>query len=126
ITAVTLASLDRAMAPFRRIERALLLVAAITLLLALALAYTVTRRLARPLAQLADAADAAREGRYDVALPTAGNDEVGRVARAFDGLLAELREEREMEHYLQTLSRSMPDAPPSPGGERIAAPGTVL
>ncbi len=127
IAAVTLASLDRAIAPFRRIEAALLGVAALALMLAFVLAWSLSRRVARPLAQLADAADAARAGHYDRPLPVCGDDEVGRVARAFDGLLGELREERELEQYLQALSRSLPDTPPAPPADDGVAPaGTVL
>lgn len=123
---VTLASLDQALAPFRRIERTLLMVGGVSLLLAFPLSYLLSRRITRPLERLADAADAARGGQYELALPPGGADEVGRLARAFGGLLLELREQRDMESYLRMLTRSMPDAVPAPPERGIAAPGTVL
>jgi eukaryotic-like serine/threonine-protein kinase len=126
LIAVTLASVDQALAPFRRIEQALLLVGAVSLLLAFPLSYWLSRRISRPLERLADAADAARGGRFELALPAGGQDEVGRLTRAFGGLLLELREEREMEAYLQMLSRSLPDAARVPPEDGILNPGAVL
>ena len=130
LIAVTLASLDQAIAPFQRIERTLLGVGLISVLLAFPLTWLLSRRITRPLEHLADAADAARGGRFeprDVVLSGAGGtDEVGRLTRAFQGLLAELREEREMESYLQTISRSMPETAtlaPEPG---VMPAGAVL
>jgi serine/threonine-protein kinase len=126
LIAVTLASVDQALAPFRRIEQALLLVGAISLLLAFPLSYWLSRRITRPLERLADAADAARGGRFELALPGGGMDEVGRLTRAFRGLLLELREQREMEAYLQMLSRSLPDAARVPPERGVLPPGAVL
>src|SRR5262245_7030543 len=126
VAAVTLGSLDEPLAPFRRIRSALLLVGFGSLLLAFGLSWMLSRRVAGPLEQLADAADAARSGQYDRPLPIGGADEVGRLARAFDGLLGELREEREMQAYLETLSRTLPDGAQVPPGAGALAPGTLL
>jgi HAMP domain-containing protein len=126
LLAVTLASLDQAQAPFRRIIQALLLVGALSLLVAFPLSYLLSRRITGPLERLADAADAAREGRYETPLPPRGPDEVGRLAGAFRGLLRDLHEQREMAGYLQMLSRSMPDLDPPAPGDGAASPGTVL
>lgn len=127
VTAVTLASLDQVMAPFRRIERALIAVGLISLLGAFAISWALSGRVTRPLERLADAAEAAREGRYDQALPTGGDDEVGRLARAFQGLLTELQEEREMEAYLGALSRSLPETATVSREDRAGlAPGALL
>ena len=126
LIAVTLASLDQALAPFRRIEGALLLVGAISVLLAFPLSYFLSQRITRPLVRLADAADAARGGSFEPTLPAGGADEVGRLTRAFHGLLRELREEREMEGYLRTLSRSLPDAAPPAPAPGVLPDGAVL
>jgi serine/threonine-protein kinase len=126
LLAVTLASLDQAQAPFRRISQALLLVGALSLLVAFPLSYLLSRRITGPLERLADAADAAREGRYEAPLPPGGPDEVGRLAGAFRGLLRDLHEQREMAGYLQMISRSMPDLDPTPPEDGAASPGTVL
>jgi len=117
VVAVTLASLDRVLTPFRRIERVLVLVGLLSLAGAFVISWLLSRRVTRPLEQLADAAEAAREGNYDLALDHGGDDEVGRLARAFRGLLGELRDEREMEAYLGALSRSLPEAEPAPSAD---------
>lgn len=52
------------------------------------------RRLTGRLRQLVDASKSAGEKEYDVVLPPAGDDEVGDLTRAFDGMLGKLREEK--------------------------------
>jgi eukaryotic-like serine/threonine-protein kinase len=106
---VALASLDRALAPFRRIEMALLWAGLAAVLLALALTWLVTRRALRPVARLAAAAEAARDGQYDQRIEADRGDEVGRLAQAFNELMAELREKRDMERYVTELSRNLPE-----------------
>jgi serine/threonine-protein kinase len=123
---VTLASLDSALAPFRRIVRMLVLVGALALAAALFVSWAAARRLSRPLERLAAAADAARAGRLDVPIEVDGRDEVSRLAIAFRSLLADLRGEREMAAFLAARSRSTPESPraPLPGGALAA--GSVV
>jgi serine/threonine-protein kinase len=125
LATVTLASLDLALAPFRRIEQALLWVGITSLVAAFAVSYWISRRVTRPIAQLADAAVAARDRRYDIELPPSGEDEVGRLGGALRSLISDLKDEREMEAYLQMISRSLPDTPPVPPGASLA-PGARL
>ncbi len=106
---VALASLDRALAPFRQIEMALLGAGLAAVLLALALTWFFTRRALRPVERLAAAAEAAREGQYDQRIEAERGDEVGRLAQAFNELMAELREKRDMERYVTELSRNLPE-----------------
>src|SRR6266487_3611406 len=80
LLAVTLASLDEAVAPYRRIEQVLLLTGAAALLAAFLLSFALSRRVTRPLEQLASAVEAARRGQYEVALPSGARGEVGRLA----------------------------------------------
>ena len=126
LVAVTMASLDRVLAPFRRIERVLIGVGLVSLAGAFAISWLLSRRVTRPLERLADAAEAAREGRYDAPLVVSGDDEVARLARAFRGLLGELRDEREMEAYLGALSRSLPESEPAPADGELLKPGSTL
>src|SRR4051794_29666815 len=63
----------------------------------------------RPVRQLAEAAAAARQGDYDQKIDSARNDEVGRLAQSFQDLLADLREKRDMEEYVNELSRNLPE-----------------
>jgi serine/threonine protein kinase/HAMP domain-containing protein len=79
----------------------------VVLLLALGLSYWLSRRTLRPVRDLAQAAAAARRGDYDQRVRVAGGDEVGELARTFNTLLADLREKRDMEHYMNDLSRSL-------------------
>jgi HAMP domain-containing protein len=106
---VTLASLDQRLAPFRRIENALVWVGLLAIAAAFALSYALSRRIVRPVRELVGAAEAARAGDYDRAISVEGSDEIGRLASAFDALLAELRERRDMEAYVASLSRNLPD-----------------
>lgn len=123
---VTLASLDAALAPYRRIEGVLVAVGLLAMLGAFAASWAATRRLSGPLERLAAAAESARAGRLDVPIEVAGRDEVGRLARAFRSLLAELREEREMAAFLAARSRSLADAPDEAPPEGALVPGTLL
>jgi serine/threonine-protein kinase len=114
VCAVEAPSLERELAPFREIRRALVAVGLVSVVIALALAFALAfalaRRTLRPVRELAAAATAARAGDYDRFIPADRDDEVGELARAFDGLLSELREKRDMETYLGELARSVPAA----------------
>lgn len=124
---VTLASLDGALAPYRRIQEALLVVGLLAMLAAFAASWMMARRLSRPLERLAAAADAAREGRTDVPIESGGPDEIGRLAAAFRSLLAELREERELAAFLAARSRTLPHhEPPRSPGKGALTPGTLF
>jgi serine/threonine-protein kinase len=105
----------------------MLLTGAAALLAAFALSLALSRRVTRPLEQLDQAAEAARRGQYDQPLPTQSRGEVGRLARTFDSLLGDLREQRDVESYLAALSRTLPDTPPAPlRPGSAAANGTVI
>ncbi|MGE3172779.1 MAG: ATP-binding protein [Planctomycetota bacterium] len=64
---------------------------AVLLLLAAGIAWRLAARLARPLGSLSAAADQIAAGRDAVQLPTARDDEIGHLARAFDRMLRHLR-----------------------------------
>jgi len=123
---VTLASLDSALAPFRRIQRMLMVVGVLALAAALFASWAATRRLSGPLERLALAADSAREGRLDVSIEVGGRDEVARLARAFRSLLSELRGERELAAYLASRSRVLAEVPKAPMPNDTLAPGTLV
>jgi HAMP domain-containing protein len=110
---VALASVDRQLDSYRRIQKTLLLVGLVSVLLAGALSFILSRRAMAPVRQLAAAAEAARQGNYDVKVDTGRGDEVGKLARSFDVLLSDLREKRDMEQYVAELSRTLPDAGPA-------------
>jgi HAMP domain-containing protein len=106
---VALASLEKELASYRQIQNVLLGTGLAAVLLAPFLSFAFARRAMRPVRQLADAAEAARQGDYDQKIDSARNDEVGRLAQSFQELLADLREKRDMEEYVNDLSRSLPE-----------------
>lgn len=121
-TSTTLASLDRQLATYRRLQWLLTGTGAAAVLLAVALAYPLARRSLRPVRELAAAAEAARRGDYDRRIDDPGEDEVGRLAATVDDLLSSLREKRDMEAYMSHLSLSLP--PPGGGaGESVGVAG---
>lgn len=106
---VALVSLPKLSAPFRQIQRALLAGGLLSVLLAFVLSYLFARRALAPVRRLASAAEAARQGDYDQAIAVERSDEVGRLGHAFEELLSDLREKRDMEAYLTELSRNLPE-----------------
>src|SRR5207344_3581846 len=63
------------------------------------------------------AAESAAAGDYRTRIGTGGSDALGRLARAFDSLLSDLREKSDMEGYVGHLARYLPE----PTGEGAAA-----
>jgi len=87
----------------------LLAAGAAALAAAVGLAWALSRRVMQPLRGLVGAVAAARRGDYDVTPPPGGAGEVVELAGAFNGLLADLRERRDMAEYVEKLSRSLPE-----------------
>jgi HAMP domain-containing protein/tRNA A-37 threonylcarbamoyl transferase component Bud32 len=112
---VALASLERELASYHQIQNVLLGTGLASVLIAPFLAFAFARRALRPVRQLADAAEAARQGNYDQSIDSDRTDEVGRLAHTFHELLGDLREKRDMEEYVNELSRNLPE----PAGARI-------
>lgn len=119
---IALASVRREMAAYRRIETGLIIAGLVSGLLGGLLAFALARRTLAPLRALAGAADAARQGNYDQKIDTGRTDEVGRLSHAFDELLADLREKRDMETYVTELSRNLPE--PAQGRTVVGGPQT--
>ena len=112
----SLASLDGYLAPFRRIETMLLAVGAGAILLASLLSFLLSRRVMKPVRELAAAAEAASEGNYGQRIAVGRTDEIGKLAQSFDQLLSELREKQDMETYINELSRTLPSGDGAGGG----------
>ena len=118
-TAVALASLDEALAPYRQIQGVLLAAGLLSMLVAGGLSWAIARRALAPVRRLAAAAEAARQGDYGQRIAVDRADEVGRLARSFDELLSELREKSDMEAYVTELSRTLPEPA---AGKALAGP----
>ncbi|MEO8500143.1 MAG: protein kinase [Vicinamibacteria bacterium] len=92
------------MAPFREIRRSLLIVGVIALILSVPLSFALAQGLAAPIQKLAEGARKIAGGDLDVSLPTAGG-EVGALARAFEGMVGELKEKAQLEALVANLQR---------------------
>ncbi|MCB1554816.1 MAG: HAMP domain-containing protein [Xanthomonadales bacterium] len=64
----------------------------LSLLLAVLLAFEISRRMVAPISDLATATRAVAEGRFDVSVPGGGDDELGFLVRGFNRMLDELRD----------------------------------
>lgn len=105
----SLASGEAAMGGFRQILDLLLLSGGLSLLVALPLSFWLSRRSLAPVARLAEAAELAAAGNYDTAVGVGGKDELAQLGRALDSLLSDLREKRDIEGYVATFSRFVPE-----------------
>ncbi len=110
---VVLASLGQKLAVYRQIQTVLLGAGLAAVLIAPFLSFAFARRALKPVRQLLTAAEAARQGDYDQKIGSDRRDEVGRLAQAFQELLADLREKRDMEDYVTELSKNLPEPQPA-------------
>ena len=97
-------SKEAEMAPFHEIRRSLLIVGAIALILSVPFSFAMAQGLAGPIHKLAEGARKIAGGELDVSLPTAGG-EVGALARAFEGMVGELKEKAQLEALVANLQR---------------------
>ena len=73
-----------------------------------ALGLYISRRITSPVLALSRAADDIARGRYDVAVPAGGGDEVGQLAERFNDMAARLRETEELErNFLMSVSHEL-------------------
>ncbi|PYQ07490.1 MAG: hypothetical protein DMF83_09425 [Acidobacteria bacterium] len=137
---VPLRSLNQEMASFLRFRNSLVIVSLVIMGLALVLAYLIASRITGPVRRLASVVERARDGSYSGAVEVASRDEIGVLARAFNGLLADLREKEQLIGFLKegmtdvkkaeaapTLSSAATASvsTASPSGPRVA-PGSVF
>ncbi|HYC90799.1 MAG TPA: protein kinase [Thermoanaerobaculia bacterium] len=109
--AIFLRSLDRELAPFRKIEQAMLFGGGAALLLALLFSWLIAKRVTRPISQLAGIAQAVTAGDYSVGPDTRGNDEVGILGRSFGKMINSLRDKAELEELYAQMAEKSAEAP---------------
>jgi serine/threonine-protein kinase len=138
VLAAVLVARSRAgeMTSFYAIRRGLVIAGAIMLLLSLPVSALLGRRIARPLRQLAVGAEAIRDGKLNVDLPTGGGGEVGVLAGAFGAMVEELREKEALEQLLVDLraqsadpaetTLGSPRTAPEAGDLQLPSPGEVF
>jgi signal transduction histidine kinase len=81
---------------------------ALAILFALFITFVLTRRLLLPIRILDSAAQEVSRGNYDFRVPVVGSDEMGRLGRTFNAMLASIRSSREeliRQERITTLGR---------------------
>jgi adenylate cyclase len=79
-------------APYLALQAVLMFLAAFALAITLFGSIRIARRITRPVAELAHAAQEIARGNYKVRVRSDGDDELGDLARSFDGMVRELAE----------------------------------
>jgi eukaryotic-like serine/threonine-protein kinase len=125
--AVFLRSLDTELAPFREIQKSLLLGGGGALLLAFILSWFMAKRVTRPIEELAGVAQAVTHGDYDVHPAIDSQDEVGILGRSFAKMITSLRDKAELEELYEQMAAKSEER----GAARASEPakleeGTVL
>jgi len=103
---VVLASYAKEMAPFIDFRNALFLVGGLMTILGLLGAQLIAKRITGPISLLVDRVHKARDGSFSGAIPVHSTDEVGALAKAFNGLLNELREKEQFIEFMRTAQAS--------------------
>ena len=96
--------------------------------LGLLAAWGAAARITGPVRKLVGLVERVRDGSYSGAVPVPGRDEIGVLARAFNGLLADLREKDQMISFLRdgmTAMRQASATTPAPTGEGAPAAGAA-
>src|SRR5437762_12914987 len=102
--AVFLRSLDTELAPFREIQKSLLVGGGGALLLAFILSWFIAKRITRPIEELAGVAQAVTHGDYDVHPAIDRQDEVGILGRSFAKMITALRDKAELEELYEQMA----------------------
>ncbi len=98
---VFLRSVSEEMADFTHFRNSLVIVSLVGMLAALGLAFLGARRITGPVRSLVSMVERARDGSFSGAVTVASKDEIGVLARAFNNLLADLREKEQMISFLR-------------------------
>jgi serine/threonine-protein kinase len=112
--ALALRSLSAETAGFRQFRKSLIAVSLGVMVLALLLAWLAAARITGPVRTLVGLVERARDGSFSGAVAVGTRDEIGVLARAFNGLLADLREKDEAIQYLREGLTALRQATPTP------------
>ncbi len=97
---------DAEFASFARLRQSLLLSGGLGILVAALLSLLIARQITRPLAKLVTATKRAADGDYAAEIPSTSRDEIGVLAGAFRGLLADLKEKQELVEFLSSADQA--------------------
>ena len=118
----SLASGEAVTRGYNQILDRVVLAGLVSLAIALPLSFWLSRRILKPARVLAEAAEQAAGGNYQTKIAIEGSDELARLGRAFDSLLSDLREKRDIEGYVANFSRYLPDQTEAPDPAPVRAP----
>src|SRR5881628_1829408 len=107
---VAFRSHDRELGAFRAVQRTIGLAVVLGLLLALASAFVLARQIAGPIRRLALATRRVQDGDYGVTIEVRSGDEIGVLSRAFQSLVADLRDKAALVEYMVSVSGAAPTA----------------
>ncbi len=98
---LVLRSVAEEMASFTEFRNSLIAASVAVMLAAMGFAYLGARRITGPVRTLVTLVERARDGSFSGAVSVASSDEIGVLARAFNNLLADLREKEQMIAFLR-------------------------
>lgn len=124
---VVLASYAKEMAPFIDFRNALFIVGGLMTILGLLGAQLIAQRITGPISLLVDRVHKARDGSFSGAIPVHSTDEVGSLAKAFNGLLNELREKEQFIEFMRSAQASggTTNLPPGDPGATVGLSGAT-
>lgn len=122
---LALRSLDAELAGFKRLQAALLLVAAVAVLLALAASGIVARQITKPVRALAQVADRVADGDLSAPVVATSNDEIGQLAGAFRNMIAELKAKQQLIDFMGGSAGAAATQPIYTAGGDVASPTMV-
>ena len=111
-------STERITASYRDLLNRVVLAGLASMAGAILLSILLARHILRPIRSMAEGAEAAAAGDYRTRIGSERGDVLGRLARAFDTLLADLREKNDIEGYVGQMARFLPE----PAAEPLPAP----
>ena len=121
--ALALRSLSAETVAFRRFRNVLVAVSLGVMALGLLAAWVAASRITGPVRKLVGLVERIRDGSYSGAVAVQGRDEIGVLARAFNALVADLREKDQMISFLRDGMTEMRKVSASTGAGSIAASG---
>ena len=99
--ALALRSLSAETVPFRRFRNILIAVSLGVMLVGLLAAWVAAARITGPVRKLVRLVERIRDGSYSGAVAVSGRDEIGILARAFNALVADMRQKDQMIGFLR-------------------------
>jgi serine/threonine-protein kinase len=103
---VILRNRDAEFAVFNQLQRTILISGALGILFAGLLSLLVAKWVTRPVGKLVEATRRATDGDFDATITATSNDEIGVLARAFRGMLADLREKQQLVEFLSASDQA--------------------